>query len=182
MKNFWHYMESVQEDREMEVQNEITVFGIDFMLITSITEIIFWGLISGAFTTWVITKIITKIKSLINIFKNNKEKKIIDEQILNDLSKLKSFEDWVSKTDSTDNNFTYDTIKIIWKELPVEQKREIKKTVMLNDNYKTALQNLQKNVDIDQARRTIKIFHQILNEELKNLPNFNQLLLNNPKK
>ena len=52
MKNFWHYMESVQEDREMEVQSE--AFGFDFtVLTTSLSELILLGLIAMAGTTWV---------------------------------------------------------------------------------------------------------------------------------
>ena len=80
-------MESVQEDREMEVQNEMEIFGIPVVMITSLTEWAILGSLILLFTSVTILKIKAWITHILKVKETKKMKKLLLDLVKQTLNK-----------------------------------------------------------------------------------------------
>lgn len=161
MKQFWDYMESVREEKEFEIQNEMNFFGLDVVFITSFTEIIFWGLVTGATLVYLINKVKKWISEKLTIEAENKEIEKMTTSLLNDIG--------------TEN---WESIQKMYKGLSLEEKRNFKRKIENNSDYKKALEDLKEDKNLTQAKATIAAWKALVNKELNSMPGYKNIKTN----
>ena len=168
MKNFWHYMESVQEDREIEVQNESGVWEwLSNHIVIAITISDAVGLTMLLTILGYVAK--TMLSDLFEKFKNAKNKITFD-----DTMREKAKELLINK------NFTIDETKNV--SVENEWKTIIQKVSEMSlEEKKTYKSDLVKAIKAQTKEISIRAVVNSVNSK-HNIPGFRNIKINSQPK